>query len=336
MREWYTYENEIRAYSGSDEDVTIPRNINKHDLYIINDFAFSPVKKNIKPDVRQRRLNIKRVEVSEGYSQIRESAFDGCQSLQSIKIPKSVKYIGSRAFANTGLTEIFIPNATELGNEICEECVNLARVEIGGNIKELGGSLFEFCENLKEVTIPPTLMAIPPAFVRGCPNLTRFNIPPDVEVIDVYAFDGCGFEEIIIPAKVTHIGAAAFKNCRMLKKIVFEGNSVVSIGQWAFSGCEALEELVLPDSIRRIEGDLFTECKNLKKVTFPSEVYEINPNSFIGADKLEHIVVKGKNTKIVQRGDKTFTPPNDFCVVGPRGSFAESYAKELGITFEAF
>lgn len=95
-----------------------------------------------------------------------------------------------------------------------------------------------------------------------------------------------------------------------------------------------------------IEGDNLEVLKLLQEsylgkvkliyIDPPSEVYEINPNSFIGADKLEHIVVKGKNTKIVQRGDKNFTPPEDFYIVGPRGSFAESYAKELGITFEAF
>ena len=48
MREWITYNDELRSYNGFAEEIEVPSIINGHSLRIINDYAFSPEKKGIK------------------------------------------------------------------------------------------------------------------------------------------------------------------------------------------------------------------------------------------------------------------------------------------------
>lgn len=39
--------------------------------------------------------------------------------------------------------------------------------------------------------------------------------------------------------------------------------SVTSIGDWAFSGCELLTNINIPDSVIRVGFRAFSDCKNL-------------------------------------------------------------------------
>ena len=128
--------------------------INKRKVY---DFLVSSVK------------NIEHAVVQEGTKMICGWAFNGRKALQSVQIPDSVRYIGSRAF--TG-------------------CDKLQKVEIRGNsLQRIEDSAFTGCENLRYIKIPDSCEHIDGiAFVS---NKGRMLYLPDYAYIPYAALDGC-------------------------------------------------------------------------------------------------------------------------------------------------
>ena len=51
-------------------------------------------------------------------------------------------------------------------------------------------------------------------------------------------------------------------------------DSVKSIGDWAFYGCNSLKSIVIPDSVKRIEYRAFYNCKNLKSLSFKGKTID--------------------------------------------------------------
>ncbi|MDD4048206.1 MAG: leucine-rich repeat protein, partial [Clostridia bacterium] len=119
------------------------------------------------------------------------------------------------------------------------------------------------------------------------------------------AFKDCQLTSVIIPDCVKSIGEYVFSGCSELTQIIVDGsnenyssidgvlfnkektiflqypigktgsyiipNSVVSIGEYAFSGCSELTSVTIPDSVS-IGNDCFRYCENLISVTIGSDV----------------------------------------------------------------
>ncbi len=87
-----------------------------------------------------------------------------------------------------------------------------------------------------------------------------------------------------------------------------DGKKVTSIGGHAFYNCESLTSVTIPDSMTSIGSSAFSECKSLTSVTIPDSVTSIGDEAFDGC---------------------TMT------INGKEGSYAETYAKENYIPFNA-
>ena len=51
-------------------------------------------------------------------------------------------------------------------------------------------------------------------------------------------------------------------------------NSVIRIGEWAFSSYNSFISITIPDSVTRIDYDTFLKCKSLKEVIFKGRTLE--------------------------------------------------------------
>ena len=68
-------------------------------------------------------------------------------------------------------------------------------------------------------------------------------------------------------------------------------DSVVVLGQAAFSGCEKMESLTMSRNIKTIEDYTFSNCKSLKSITLYRSIYSIGYKAFEQCVSLENIII---------------------------------------------
>ncbi len=196
--------------------------------------------------------------------------FEGCISLNSVKIGKGVQTIGSKAFQMCrGLNSVEIPNdgsLTEINSEAFTLCNNLKTLEIPNSVTSIGHGAFGDCSSLSSIEIPNTITRIEKAVFGGCSNLISIVIPNSVTSIGDGAFSGCtGLSSVIIPNNVTSLGSRAFSNCSGLISVTI-GNGIIGIPEQAFGNCSGLQILNLGNNIKSIEQTAFDGCTELTDV----------------------------------------------------------------------
>jgi hypothetical protein len=123
---------------------------------------------------------------------------------------------------------------------------------------------------------------------------------------------------------VTHIGDGAFQR-RDLTSITIP-DSVTTIGQEVFSGCESLTSVTIGNNVTSIGDRAFSSCKNLTNVTIPKKVTTIGQQAFVDCTSLTSVNIGNSVTTI---GEKAFennqltsiTIPNSVITIGD-GAFA--------------
>ena len=68
-------------------------------------------------------------------------------------------------------------------------------------------------------------------------------------------------------------------------------SDIISIGNAAFMGCEALEHIVIPRSVMEIKSDTFDGCISLKKVELHDAITEIGSHAFRHCEALQNIIL---------------------------------------------
>jgi hypothetical protein len=104
---------------------------------------------------------------------------------------------------------------------------------------------------------------------------------------------------------VTSIGDYAFSDCTNLTSVMIP-DSVISIGQQAFGNCTALTSVTIPDSVTRIGTSLnsagnagaFVNCTSLTNVIIGNSVTNIGGAAFFGCTNLTRVTIPASVTSI--------------------------------------
>jgi len=133
------------------------------------------------------------LEVLPGLTIISDSAFRGCTSLTTLKLPVSVTTIGEHAVARcTSLTSVTLPtNLTTVSDRAFASCTSLVSLTLPDGVTTIGWSAFAHCYSLTSLTLPDGLTTIGWYTFRDCSSLTSLKLPTSVTTIGSAAFCGC-------------------------------------------------------------------------------------------------------------------------------------------------
>ena len=122
------------------------------------------------------------------------SAFNGCNSLKSIVIPKGVTSIGGGAFRHcAGLADVSIPDGvTSIGDSAFLGCTGLRKVVIPGSVTSIGDFAFQGGILLRSVEIKGRETSIGWLAFQNCPNLTSVAIQNILPELKKDIFDNSG------------------------------------------------------------------------------------------------------------------------------------------------
>lgn len=106
-----------------------------------------------------------------------------------------------------------------------------------------------------------------------------------------------GPAELVIPDKVdgqtvTSLGDSCFAGCDWLTTAVLP-ESLVAIQEKAFSDCEALRGIYLPESVALIGEEAFSDCSDLEAIYISCPEVVIESEAFEGCDGLKYIMFNG-------------------------------------------
>ena len=107
-------------------------------------------------------------------------------NIEKITLPDTCKKIEDRAFEETAIKEIKIPNGvTKIGESAFEYCYHLQSVTIPDSVTEIGENAFASTK-LSDVVLPESLETIGGDAFHST-SLKKINIPPSVKKIGAYA-----------------------------------------------------------------------------------------------------------------------------------------------------
>ena len=205
-------------------------------------------------------------------------AFIGCSSLSAITIPSSVTFIGPCAFDSSYLTSIEVEtnNTTYDSRNNCNAIIETATntliigcqcTIIPNNITSIGNNAFDGCSSLNRIIIPHSVKKIGEYAFSNCSSLASIKVETGNTIYD--SRKDCN----AIIETATNTLVAACKN-------TFIPDNVVSIGDYAFDGCNSLSFITIPDSVKRIGNRAFYKCSSLMSITIPNSIISIGGGAF--------------------------------------------------------
>lgn len=281
--------------------------------------------------------------IPDGITSIGKSVFRECNNLATVTIPESVTAIEENPFSGCPLTavtvspgnpiyedidgvlfhkndktlvaypttrqgEYIVPQGTVgIGNYAFNYCDGLTEVALPDSLVTIGSAAFYGCYELSQINLPKSLISIGGSAFEYCEKLTQITLPDSLVSIDGGAFSMSGLKKITLPESLASLGAYAFSESS-LEQITFP-DSLISINDGMFWRCESLRQVILPKSLVYIGDIAFMDCA-ISDITLPGSVFYIGRNAFS-----------------MYAGDITFH--------APAGSYAERYAEENDIPFEA-
>jgi len=360
----YTVTNGEATITGCDKsvsgDIVIPSTLGGYPVTSIGDEVFYNCE------------SVRNVTIPDSIESIGDGAFRSCDSLQGIIIPDSVTSVGVYAFYYCySLKNVTIGNSvTAILFRTFEGCSKLKSVTIGNSVTSIGSYAFLDCVSLTNITIPDSVLSIGEKSFGDCESLTSVTIGSGVESMGIMAFSYCyslpgfvvdsnnknfsndengvlynkdkteliqypiGLEltEFTTPDSVKSIGQASFFGCDNLTKITI-GDSVTSIYRAVFFDCDSLTSVTIGNGVTYIDEHTFYDCDGLISVELGNSVETIGEEAFINCDNLTSISIHDSVRRICKSAFHRCDSLTDVYYYGAKENLQKIYIYDNNMSF---
>jgi len=296
----------ITDYTGSGGSVVIPSILGGATVTRIGDDAF-------------KGSTITDVVLSDSIIKIGNCAFSDCTLLNSLYLPPNLEHLGYRIIENTQISSIEVPKSLKTCNDDYRDegpfanCEALKKVVFEEGIEIIPahvlatGNYDNSC--VTELVIPDSVISIDNYAFSGCASLNSLYLPPNLEHLGCRIIENTQISSIEVPKSLKtcnhdYRDEGPFANCKSLKEVKFEEgtekiseyilagsnvtdivipDSVISLGDFAFSNCTSLSEINLPETIIEFGKGVFSNCTLLEKVVLPNSLTAIGYGAFSGS-----------------------------------------------------
>ena len=179
------------------------------------------------------------------------------------------------------------------------------KYSIRKGVKVIGNRAFAFCNSLTIINIPNSVTTIGNSAFYCCRFLTSITIPSSVVTIignPFYLWHGNLYNESKAFIYEDHVLFNKNKTIliayRAKETNYTISNSVTTIGEGAFCGCESLTNINIPNSVTTIGKGAFSHCDSLTSINIPNSVTTIGISAFWGCDSLTNINIPNSVTTI--------------------------------------
>lgn len=221
------------------------------------------------------RLQVKKLVIMPGVTELGNLAFDGFANMTSVSIPDTVTRIGKAFTCCTSLEEVTIPDSVKaIDYRAFDGCTNLRGIYV-----DSGNTVYTGDESGGLYTKDKTTLLLLAGGTTGAYTL---------------------------PASVTEINAEVFDNCSKLTAIyVAEGNRMYADVGGVLHNKDKSELLRMPvgfsgaytvtDGVLATSTYAFYKCAKLTELTFPASTTAIQTQAFYYTNSLRSIWVDGNN-----------------------------------------
>jgi hypothetical protein len=256
---------------------------------------------------------------------IHDSAFENCNSINSITMPASVISIGSYAFCNcTGMTgNLVIPESvTTIEDGAFSYCDKITgTVTLPSSLTKLGSYCFFESDSIQNFSINGNSRIF--TSVNGilysknidtlfiCPGAKKGNltIPASVKVLGSHSFYNCSgiSGKMYIPASIDQIGYYSFYNCKNITEyetdptnmyFTTENGMLMSKSKDRFLVCPVSKKgsITIPETTKYLDPCAFGFCSSITgDINLPSNLEYIGKYAFFGCNSINGFIVDETN-----------------------------------------
>ena len=278
----------LTAYTGNDENLSIPENVNGHNVTAIDSEAFAnnyTIKNVTLPDTIDYfgsgvflDSSLVSVNIPESLNVIPEYSFSNCPELETVVFHDEICVLDCTAFEQTGIE---IPSYL---NDRIRDSVSSSYISFTSTYGEHDDWIYEFsnfelgtgvriekCNSTDaEIVVPDKINGAPVetinqfAFDDCKSTLKSIYFPENILYFECKFRDFILLEEITLP-NIDTICSSQFRNCRNLKKVKINSNSKhFRILNNAFENCN-IDYVPCPENCTSISigNNTFRNCVNI-------------------------------------------------------------------------
>lgn len=159
---------------------------------------------------------------------IEESAFEGIKNTDHIILPYGIKTIERRAFADSSIIEMILPNTVNrIGELAFSGCKYLKHIQLSSNLNILPTKIFWWCTSLESITIPENVVKIFDNAFNNCFALSIIKLNKSLISLGSLTFYGCkSLKSILLPKSLQSIGEHILGNEQEHITVLCNFNSV--------------------------------------------------------------------------------------------------------------